>query len=252
MISTPHPDLVPVLEKHGLSWSLFSKRGRLPKALSWVKEKRRDVITELHQAGMAWKTMVEVTRLSQGAIQRGTRVMWNDASRRNRQESAARVGAARKGERKPWLSARLKKEWAEGKFYALLEDPKSKFGKCGGYGTWCKVTGLKCSNRGHQFRVRSTYEREAVQKLEGDDNVVSYEYEPPLVLFTGRRIYPDFIITDASGDVQLVEVKPQWVLLNPTMGNNAKQIRRLRVAEEYASQLSWGFEIWTEKALGLL
>ena len=36
---TPHIELVPLLEKHGLSWELYSRKGRLPKGLRWVAEK---------------------------------------------------------------------------------------------------------------------------------------------------------------------------------------------------------------------
>ena len=175
--------------------------------------------------------------------------MWNPFSRKNRQESASKVGAARKGGKKPWLSVRLKKEWAVGKFYALLEDAKSKFGKCGGYGTWCPVQTAKCSNRGVHFRVRSTYERAAIRILEEDGTVGSYEYEPAVTLVAGRRIYPDFIVTDVTGAIRLVEVKPQWVLLNPKLGNNQKQLERLQVASDYAALLTWGFQVWTEKEL---
>jgi len=116
MFRSPHPELVPLLEKHDLSWELFAKKGRLPQGLQWVSEKRRDVITELHLAGTSWTEMTLVTGLSLGAIQRGTRAMWNEASKRNRQESAARVGASRKGEVKPWLSTQLRQGWQEGKY----------------------------------------------------------------------------------------------------------------------------------------
>ena len=195
--------------------------------------------------------MIEVTGLSLGAVERGTRATWNEASRRNRQESAAKVGRSRKGEKKPWLSERLKKEWARGKFYALLEDPSSKFGKCGGYGTWCEVSASKCANRGVRFRVRSTYEREAQRLLEGDSTVVSYEYEPPVTLPGGRRIYPDFIVTYADGSTHLIEVKPSRVLANPTLGNNGKQISRLRLASEHAMRMAWGYAVWSEKEIGV-
>ncbi len=105
-----------MLEKHNLSWELFSCKGRLPKEFRWVAEKRRDIITELHTLGMPWARMIEVTGLSLGAIQRGTRAMWNDASRSNRQKSAAKIGHAGKGKRKPWLSERLRVEWSAGAF----------------------------------------------------------------------------------------------------------------------------------------
>jgi hypothetical protein len=60
--------------------------------------------------------MVAVTGLSLGSIERGTRAVGNSASRRNRQETAARTARARKGEKKPWLTAQLKAAWDSGKY----------------------------------------------------------------------------------------------------------------------------------------
>jgi hypothetical protein len=60
--------------------------------------------------------MIEVTGLSLGAVERGTRAVGNKASRRNRQENAARTGRAGKGRKKPWLTERLHQEWAAGTF----------------------------------------------------------------------------------------------------------------------------------------
>ena len=97
MTSIPHNDLVPLLEKHGVTWEQFSRRGRLPNGLHWVVEKRGAIITELHLSGMPWARMVEVTGLSLGAIERGTRAVGNSASRRNRQENAARTGRKGRG-----------------------------------------------------------------------------------------------------------------------------------------------------------
>ena len=116
MTSIPHPDLVPILEENGLSWEQFSRKGRLPKELHWIAEKRRDIITTLHIRGMPWKRMIEVTGLSLGAIERGTRAMWNKASRKNSQENAAKTARARKGEKKPWLTDQLKAAWRAGEF----------------------------------------------------------------------------------------------------------------------------------------
>jgi len=247
-MSTPHPRLAPLLKAQELDWDTFSKRGRPPLG---VRDKRAAIVTTLHESGCTWAEMIEITGLSNGSIQRLTGAMWNDASRKNRQESAARMGRSRAGEKKPWLSKRLREDWASGKFYSLLESPKSKFGKCGGRGIWCEVVALKCSNRKGKFRVRSTYERQALVLLYADPSVVSYQYEPPLVLKDGARIYPDFVVTLSHNVVKLIEVKPQWVLDHPTYGNNNKQITRLKVAADQAKQRGWHFCVWTEEDLGL-
>ena len=65
---------------------------------------------------MPWARMVELTGLSLAAIQRSTRATGNAASKRNRQESAARVGRQGKDREKPWLSDQMRAAWDTGKF----------------------------------------------------------------------------------------------------------------------------------------
>jgi len=116
-VNKPHILLEPLLKKHDISWEDFTRKGRLPQDLSaTLKEKRSAVITDLHNQGLTWKQMVEATGLSNGAIQRGTHAVGNAASKENRRASAAKVGSSRKGEKKPWLSKKLRDDWSEGKF----------------------------------------------------------------------------------------------------------------------------------------
>lgn len=65
---------------------------------------------------MPWARMVEITGLSLGAIERGTRAVGNTASRENRRACAARTAQARRGEKKPWLSEQLRQAWEAGSF----------------------------------------------------------------------------------------------------------------------------------------
>jgi lambda repressor-like predicted transcriptional regulator len=109
----PHPDLVPLLEKYGISWELFSKKGRLPNDLKWVKEKRSSVITEMHSKGTSWGDMIEITGLSLGSIERLTKAMWNKASRENSSAIGIRVGKSWKGKHRP---GQLERQWAVGTF----------------------------------------------------------------------------------------------------------------------------------------
>jgi hypothetical protein len=113
MPTHPDPRLIPLLEKHGLSWEMFAKRGRPPKG---VREKRSAIVTELHLAGTTWADMVEITGLSLAGVHRLTKAVWNPASKRNRQESAARVGRSLKGREKPWLSEQMRERWEAGDF----------------------------------------------------------------------------------------------------------------------------------------
>jgi hypothetical protein len=109
-------------------------------------------------------------------------------------------------------------------------------------GQGCHVPVSKCEGKLKLF-VRSSYEKAAITLLEGDDNVISYQYEKRLNLLNGRWILPDFLITYRNRKV-LVEVKASWVLSQP---EDAKEVRRLKLAEDYASSQGWDFEIWTEK-----
>lgn len=249
---SPHPDMVPLLERHGLTWEQFTRKGRLPKDLAWVVEKRRDIITELHLGGMPWARMVEITGLSLGAIERGTRAVGNTASRENRRACAARTAQARRGEKKPWLSKRLRQEWQEGKFEwcrqkrtpaqvaawlaSLTPEGRRRMRGVGAF-----VAPQKCT--ASRIWTRSSFERRAVILLDQDPEVQDYDYEKPLRV-EGHRILPDFIVRYKDGRVVLVEVKPAWVFKKLSADHPIRS--RLALAEQEAVRRSWGFEVWTE------
>lgn len=109
----PHPKLIPLLDKYDLSYEMFHKQGRPPKG---VKAKRESIVTELHESGMSWEEMALVTGKTTSFIQRNTKAVGNPASHLNRVESARKVGASRKGEKKPWLSEAMKMKWKHGDF----------------------------------------------------------------------------------------------------------------------------------------
>ena len=113
MTQTPHPTLVSLLEQHGLDHTAFRKRGRVPRA---VVEARSAIVTHLHEQGVSWQAMMEITGLSNGAIQRLTQAKGCAAAKKNRADNAARVGHFGKGRPKPWLSESLRGRWANGSF----------------------------------------------------------------------------------------------------------------------------------------
>lgn len=274
MTSIPHPNLQPLLNKHGVSWGDFSRKGRLPAHLRWVAEKRRDIITELHASGMPWTRMTEVTGLSLMAIQRGTRATWNAASKRNRQENAARVGRQGKGREKPWLTDQLKKAWAEGSFdfhFGRTRSMDEVARQRAGYTSEVrqrmsrkKVAYMKAhpqypaTQRGKRswvhtpkslsgrIHLRSSYEAKAIQILEARQDIAGFLYEP---LFEGSLL-PDFLVLGVEGELFVVEVKPLWVLQS-THPVAIKQQRKIEAYRAYASRQGWPFEVWSEKDLGL-
>lgn len=266
----PAHQLTRLLEKHDLSAEMFHKRGRPPRG---VREKRAAVVTELHAAGTPWTEMVAITGLSLMSIQRLTGATWNEKSRRNRQESASRTGSARKGEVKPWLSQQLQIAWSSGAFdfhrgRAHNDAERAKMRASYTLEVRARLSRLRVSyllrHSGRVFRgrastlsvrkfpghetvtVRSSYEARAVALLEADIDVISYEYEPRLVVSGGRQILPDFLVS-RKGGVTLIEVKPAWVLRY--FKENDRPILRLRLAEKEAQCRGWAFNIWTEKDL---
>lgn len=116
----PHPLLIPLLEKHDLSWELFCKQGRPPLGVS---AKRRAIVTELHEAGHTWEKMAEITGKPTSFIQRNTDAMWNDASRENIREVGRKVGASWKGKKR---LGQLEAQWANGDFDHLRGKPLSE------------------------------------------------------------------------------------------------------------------------------
>ncbi len=111
---SPHPRLVPLLAKHGVSHTDFMKKGRPTKGTGEaLVQARSAIITELHSQGTSWAEMIVVTGLGLGSIQRLTKAMWNPASRETVKANGVRVGSSWKGKTRP---GQLEAQWAAGMF----------------------------------------------------------------------------------------------------------------------------------------
>lgn len=111
--TNPSDEILPFLEKHGVSWADFTKRmTRDPH----IKRIRVAVVTELHESGHSWAEMTRITSFGAGQLAKYTKAVGCDAARKNRSDNARKVGRARTGESKPWLSEQLKAKWAAGDF----------------------------------------------------------------------------------------------------------------------------------------
>lgn len=106
---------------------------------------------------------------------------------------------------------------------------------------------LKCEGT-QKLWVRSSYEQVAVQLLEADAEVSSYQYEPLLETPCLRHIKPDFLAFRKNNRPLLIEVKASWVL---ELALDHPVRLRLQLAADMAGALGWDFEIWTEKNKGL-
>jgi hypothetical protein len=250
-MNEPHPILVPLLEKHDLTWEAFRKKGRPGQG---VRDRRAAIVTELHQAGTTWAEMMEITGLSNGSIQRLTQAMWNLESRKQVRRGGQALGSSWKGKRRP---GQLKRQWEKGDF----DRPETR----AKYSATAVATLKKYPWRAYprgiaevvptlkaglpEIRVRSSYEKRAATLLDQDPKVLQYAYEQPVTLATGKHILPDFTVTWTDHTCTLIEVKASWVLKDPR--RSAGERRRLQVAEQAAMARGWTFALWTEKELGL-
>ena len=246
--STLHPDLLPLLAKHGLTIEDFHRRGRLPPDKAHVLERRRDLVTDLHAAGKPWAEMTAITGLGFGTLNRLTRAVGNEASHRNKVESAAAVGRSRKGEEKPWLAERMRKAWDAGMFDLHFDRVRSdeeiakwKAAKHGRRG----ITEWVDTQKGGRILTRSRMEKIAAARLDVDPQVTSFEYERPIRVGT-RVIFPDFIAHYVDGSTTLIEIKPTYVF---RLDDAAKTEARLETARQVAAQNGWAFTLWTEQNL---
>jgi len=98
------------------------------------------------------------------------------------------------------------------------------------------------------FFFRSSYEFNALMKLEANPMVESFEMEYFKIsyFFKGiNRIYtPDFWVVMISGKEYIVEVKSDWVLKNLQVKAKA------RAAKKFCERNGMKFTFWTEKTLG--
>jgi hypothetical protein len=80
------------------------------------------------------------------------------------------------------------------------------------------------TSKGGQFTTKSTYETRYAEILEKDNDVIIFEYEPFDIEyeFEGIKLYytPDFLVSYLDGHEELIEVKPQKMVVWPK--NQAK------------------------------
>lgn len=123
-----------------------------------------------------------------------------------------------------------------------IREPEKRFsyGKSGRY----------LSPKAGDIFYRSSYEKIAYEMLDADETVLAYRPEPFVIKYqdfegSTRRYRPDVLVSKMNGNSILVEVKPEWRL------QEEKTIVKLDAGRNYANQKGWGFEVWTEKELGI-
>lgn len=181
--------------------------------------------------------------------------VWNREGQRDKMSVAISKAATRS-----WATAERKEIMAKAN-----QDPKSKLKKSRSQkALWQKVetrekrlpslllrnespkrykTGTHVSPKADLVRYKSGMELEFYLMLDKNDSILTYQYEPVLIHYQYKgelRTYaPDLLITYIDGSQKLVEIKPEYLLLDPQ--NQAKFTA--------AQSLYENFEIWTESDL---
>ena len=86
---------------------------------------------------------------------------------------------------------------------------KRILGGVSGYKTG-HLTGIYESKKStNPIRFKSSWELIAILWFEQDDKIISFEYEPMIVMLsTGRRTIPDFKVKYLDGNEEIIEIKP--------------------------------------------
>ncbi len=107
---------------------------------------------------------------------------------------------------------------------------------------WC-VGDYTSTKTGKIIAYRSSWELEYAKRLDADDNVAMWEYEPFAIVYEvdgeSKRYLPDFLVTYVDGVKELVEVKPKE--LESTIVNQAKRLAALELCDKN----DWCYAGWS-------
>lgn len=100
------------------------------------------------------------------------------------------------------------------------------------------------SKMGIQISCRSRWEKELMERLDSDLNVVAYLYEPCVIKYGDHKYHPDFLIWTRDNFVYLIELKPKFRLHEIT------EEQKHNAVIDYCERKNLKFQIWTELELG--
>ena len=123
-------------------------------------------------------------------------------------------------------------------------------------GNW--VVSQNCYEKGKVYFWRldkhlpfySSYEKMFLNRFIDDPKIVDVSIFKGFIPYVdcqekGRGYKPDYVVTDISGKVAVVEIKPIWKIAT----NFDNTIEKARAALDFCSQKKWTYEIWTESEL---
>jgi len=151
-------------------------------------------------------------------------------------EKSAIYGIKRSRETKEIMSNIKAQQWLDGKYNGV---DFNKFYKNGFmYSNKCKK----------EIWYRSGFEKQIFEKLENDENIVTYRVEPFIIKYyytsqkQNRNYIPDVLCFYKNGDLKLIELKPDYQL------EEQKNIDKFSSAQKYCDEKGMTFEVWTEKS----
>lgn len=107
-----------------------------------------------------------------------------------------------------------------------------------------KIQGSLETLKGGKVFYKSSWEKAFVEKIEVDNNIISFKYEPFYLEYKTTEIHhyiPDILLNFNDGTKKLIEIKPSVFL--ETKINKIK----FKTARKYCLKNNMTFEIWTEK-----
>lgn len=98
-----------------------------------------------------------------------------------------------------------------------------------------------------EIKYESSFELQAIQILEKQDNVLLYDrcgfYVKYKLGNSSRRYIPDLYVVYTDKPIEIIEVKPLWALASEM------NIAKFKAAEEYCNKRALLFKVWTEKEM---
>jgi hypothetical protein len=159
----------------------------------------------------------------------------NNPSYGKTREKSPIYGIKRSEETKETMSNIKAQQWIDGKYNGV---DFNKFYKNGFmYSEKCKK----------DIWYRSGLERQIFEKIEKDQNIITYRIEPFVIKYfytsqkQNRNYIPDILCFYKNGEIKLIELKPEYQL------EEQKNIDKFSAAQKYCNEKGMIFEVWTEK-----
>lgn len=115
----------------------------------------------------------------------------------------------------------------------------------GEYSGWFDRGYISTTKGGGRVHYKSSWEKKLIEKLEADNRVLSFQYEPMSIPYTldghKRHYVPDFLVLYYDLRQVMYEVKPSCFV-------DAKiNVAKFQAANDWCKHAGWEFRVLTEK-----